>query len=215
MLVLASIVDSLTDRVSGSPITYLITFIASGGDVLFPPIPSESIVITAGVVATRGDLAWYLLVLCAAAGSFVGDNTAYWLGRKVGEPVADRLFRGEEGQSRLHWAERAVRSHGILLVVVGRFIPGGRTAATFAAGLLEMPYRRFLLADLVAVSIWGTYAVMLGYLGGSTFQDSTWKPLAVALGIGTLVILAVELYRRWQKAHGKDILGDPLEPADT
>ena len=48
------------------------------------------------------------------------------------DPVADRLFRGEKGRARLEWAERAVDRHGGVLVVMGRFIPGGRTASTFA-----------------------------------------------------------------------------------
>jgi membrane protein DedA with SNARE-associated domain len=57
--------------------------------------------------------------------------------------VAQRLFKGEKARGRLEWAERAIRRRGPLLVVIGRFIPGGRTASTFAAGTSIELWRRY------------------------------------------------------------------------
>ena len=205
--------DWLTDAVSNGPAAYLILMVASGGDVIFPPVPSETIVVTAGVIAGQGDLSILLVIPSAALGALLGDNLAYWLGRAVGDPVANRLFRGDKGKRRLQWAERAIQRHGGVLVVTGRFLPGGRTASTFAAGTLEMPWRRFIVADLIAVSLWAVFASMLGFAGGSTFQDSTWKPLVASLGIATLIAVGVEVWRRIQRHRGKDILGDPLDAA--
>jgi membrane-associated protein len=201
----------LTDQVSASAITYLVVFAAAAGDVLIPLIPSETIVITAAVVATKGGLAIWLIIPCAALGGFVGDNASYLLGRTIGDPVARRLFRGEKGTARLEWAERAIDTHASLLVLVGRFVPGGRTVSTFAAGTLEMPYRRFAATDALAATLWAIYAAMLGYAGGETFKHSSWKPLAMSLGLAALIALAVELWRRFQKQRGRDILGDPIE----
>jgi membrane-associated protein len=203
--------DWLTDAVSNGPVAYLVVLIASGGDVVFPPVPSETIVVTAGVFAARGDLILPLVIPSAALGAFIGDNIAYWLGRAVGDPVADRLFHGEKGRSRLEWAERAVERHGGTLIVLGRFLPGGRTASTFAAGTLEMPWRRFATADVLAVALWATFATMLGFAGGSTFRDSEWKPLLASLVAATLIAVGIEIYRRVQRHRGKDILGDPLD----
>jgi membrane protein DedA with SNARE-associated domain len=203
--------DWLTNAVSDSAISYLVVLLASGGDVLFPPVPSETIVITAGVLAGKGDLSIYLIIPLAAIGAMAGDNISYWLGRGVGDRIAEKLFRGEKGRERLEWAERAIQRRGATLIVVGRFIPGGRTASTFAAGTLHMPYRRFLVADVGAGIFWATYATLLGYAGGSTFENSTWKPFAVSLGIAALMTLGVEVWRRVQKRRGRDILGDPLE----
>ena len=203
--------DWLTEAVANGPVAYLVVLLASGGDVLFPPVPSESIVVTAGVVAAQGDLSILLVIPAAALGALVGDNLSYLLGRRIGDPVADRLFPGEKGQGRLAWAERAVQRHGGVLVVVGRFIPGGRTASTFAAGTLEMPWRRFIVADLVAVVVWAVFASMLGYAGGSTFEDSTGLSLLASLGVATLIGVAIEVWRRVQRQRGKDILGDPID----
>lgn len=204
--------DWLTQEVGQSAVTYPIVFVAAGTDVLFPLIPSETIVITASVLAAQGKLFIWLIVPLVAVGAFLGDNVCYWLGRKIGDPVADRLFKGEKGQARLKWAEEALRRRGAILIGVGRFIPGGRTATTFAAGTLEMPYRQFATADAFAAALWALYISMLGYLGGETFKNNLWLPLASSLACAMAVGLGFETWRRWQQRRGKDILGDELPP---
>ncbi|MDQ3724754.1 MAG: DedA family protein [Actinomycetota bacterium] len=204
--------DWLTQEVSHSPLTYPVVFAAAGLDVLIPLIPSEAIVVTASVLAAQGDLLIWALVPMVALGAFVGDNLCYLLGRKIGDPIADRLFADEKGQARLLWAEEALRRRGTVLIGVGRFIPGGRTATTFAAGTLEMPYRQFVVADAFAAAIWALYVTMLGYLGGEAFQDSLWLPLATSFACAMLVGLSFEVWRRVQCRRGKDILGDKLPP---
>jgi len=202
--------DWLTQEVSHSPLTYPVLFAAAGLDVLVPLIPSETIVITASVLAAQGELLIWAIVPIVALGAFVGDNLCYWLGRKIGDPVADRLFADEKGQARLTWAEEALRRRGAILIGVGRFIPGGRTVTTFAAGTLEMPYRQFLVADAFAAAVWALYVAMLGYLGGETFKDSLWLPLLASFACAMAVGLAFEAWRRVQRRRGKDILGDEL-----
>lgn len=204
--------DWLTHEVGQSAATYPIVFAAAGTDVLFPLIPSETIVITASVLAAQGELFIWLIVPLVAVGAFLGDNVCYWLGRRIGDPIADRLFRGEKGEARLRWAEEALRRRGAILIGVGRFIPGGRTATTFAAGTLEMPYRQFLVADAFAAALWALYISMLGYLGGETFKHNLWLPLASSLACAMAVGLGFEAWRRWQRRRGKDILGDELPP---
>jgi membrane protein DedA with SNARE-associated domain len=204
----------LTQQISGGgALPYLVVALAAGGDVLLPLIPSETLVITAGVLAAQGRLLIWLIVPSVTLGAFIGDNASYWLGRGIGDPVARRLFKGEKAHARLEWAENAIRGHGPLLVVVGRFIPGGRTASTFAAGTLCLGYRRFLAADAVAACAWALYASMLGYLGGSAFRHSTWKPLLISLGVAGATTLAIEAWRRHRRRHGKDLLGDDLPRA--
>jgi membrane-associated protein len=206
--------DWLTQEVSHSVITYPVLGFAAATDVLIPLIPSETIVITASVLAAQGDLLIWVIVPVVAIGAFVGDNLSYWLGRRIGDPVADRLFDDEKGQARLKWAEEALRRRGAILIGVGRFIPGGRTVTTFAAGTLEMPYRQFLVADAVAASLWAVYVSMLGYLGGETFKETLWLPLAASFAAAMAVGAGFEAWRRLQSRRGKDILGDEL-PAEA
>ena len=190
----------LTHLVSGQPLTYLVVFGAAGGDVLFPVIPSETVVITASVVASHGGLMIWLVAAATAAGAFCGDNVSYGLGRWIGEPVARWLFRGDKGRQHLEWGQRQIRQRGPLLVVAGRFIPGGRTATTFAAGTMELEWRRFATADAIGATLWAGYTVALGYLGGAAFAHSLWKPLAASLGVAALITVAIEVARR---LHGR------------
>lgn len=202
--------DWLTHEVSQSAVTYPVVGFAAAADVLFPLIPSETIVITASVLAAQGDLLIWVIVPAVALGAFLGDNLCYLLGRKIGDPIADRLFDDEKGQARLRWAEEALRRRGAILIGAGRFIPGGRTATTFAAGTLEMPYRQFVVADAFAASIWALYVSMLGYLGGETFEDNLWLPLIASFACAMAVGAGFEGWRRLQSRRGKDILGDEL-----
>jgi membrane protein DedA with SNARE-associated domain len=60
-----------------------------------------------------------------------------------------------------------------------------------------MPWRRFLVYDVAAVSVWATYGGLIGYVGGSAFEDEAWKGLALALGLAFVLTLVVESSRRF------------------
>ena len=174
---------------------YAIVFVLAFLDALVPVVPSESSVITAGVVASSGDLSLALVIPAAAAGAFLGDNTAYLIGRRFGDRVTARFFSGAKSRKRIEWAERQLTERGGQLITVARFIPGGRTAVTLSAGLLEYPWRRFVLFDAVAAVLWALYAALLGYFGGRAFEKAAWKGLLLALGIAFAVAAAIELTR--------------------
>ena len=186
--------DSLTEFVSGSPWTYAFLFAVAALDVVFPVVPSEASVIAAGVLASSGDLFLPLVIALAAAGAILGDNTAYGIGRTAGRRLVRRFFR-EKGEERLRWAEGSLESRGGYLIVVGRFIPGGRTAITVGAGTVGYPWRRFLAFDVVAGLVWAAYAACLGYFGGKTFEENPLKGLALAFGIAIAVTAVVETVR--------------------
>lgn len=174
---------------------YAIVFALAFLDAILPVVPSETAVITAGVVAAGGDLNLMLVVPAAAVGAFLGDNTAYFIGRRFGDGVVRRFFSGEKAQRRLEWAKDQLRERGGELIAIGRFIPGGRTAVTLSAGLLKYPWRRFVLFDAIAALAWALYASLLGYFGGRAFEHAAWKGLLLALGIAFGVALGIELTR--------------------
>ena len=169
-------------------------------------------VIPASVHSAQGHLLIAAVVPAAALSAFAGDHLSYFLGRFLGQRAARRITRGEKGARRLEWAQRALERRGAALIVVARFIPGGRTAATLAAGTLDMPWRSFALADAVAAVLWAVYASMIGYLGGSAFSEGGWRPLALSLGVAAALACALEAYRRVQRRRGRDVLGDRLHP---
>jgi membrane-associated protein len=186
--------DSFKEYVSDSVWTYPYLFGISALDVLFPLVPSETSVILAGVFAGTGDLFILAVILAAAAGAVLGDNTSYWIGRKAGPWIMRRFFAGKR-KERIDWAEAQIEERGPYLIVVGRFIPGGRTAVTLTAGLLEMRWRKFFAFDVAAGLCWATYAALLGYFGGRVFEEEPLKGFLIAFAIALAVTGAVEVYR--------------------
>lgn len=187
--------DRLADLVSGSWWGYLVVLAVAYLDAIVPLVPSETTVVTAGVLASAGDMSLALVIFLGALGAFLGDNTAYLIGRHFGDPVKRRFFRSKKAQERLDWAERQLDERGGELIVVARFIPGGRTAVTLSSGGLRMPWPRFAFYDAVAALVWASYAALLGYVGGKQFEEAPWKGLLLALGLAFGVAGGVELVR--------------------
>lgn len=190
--------DFLTNLIDGSAVSYLAILAVVAVDSFFPLVPGETAVITGGVFAANGELSVPLVLLAAFAGGVIGDNVTYWLGRLLGARARRRWFRSDKALHRLAWAETQLEQRGGPIIVTARFIPGGRTATMFSAGSLEMPWRKFVAADVVAAAIWSGYAFALGFLGGETFKESLWKPLAIAFAIAAIVTGLGELYRRFR-----------------
>lgn len=184
-----------------SPWGYAIVAAIVALDGFFPIVPGETAVITGGIAAADGALSTPLVAIAAMAGVLVGDNVSYLLGATLGARTRDRLFRGARARRRLEWAARQLEERGQVIIVVARFIPGGRTAATFAAGGLRLDWRCFIAADLVAAGVWSLYSTLLGRLGGEAFRESFWAALAAALAAAALLAAAGELYRRRRAAR--------------
>jgi membrane-associated protein len=186
--------DQFTQLVADSSgWAYAILLVFAFLDALVPIVPSETAVITAGVVAASGDLSLALIIPSAAIGAFLGDNTAYFIGRRFGERAKKRFFPGEKARRRLEWADEQLRERGGQLIAVGRFIPGGRTAVSLSAGLLAYPWRRFVVFDAAAALGWATYSALLGYYGGQTFEGFWGLILALLTAFG--VAAGIELVR--------------------
>lgn len=192
-----SVFDSQLHSVTGSPWTYLLIAGVCAGDAVLPLFPSETIVIAAAVAAANGRLIVWLVAIAAALGAFAGDNASYVLGASGLRKITDRLFKSGKNKERLEWAGTQLRAHGPQVIIVARFIPGGRTATTYVSGTLGMPWRRrFVPADGAAVVIWAAYATAIGYFGGAKFENNLWLPLLIATGASVIVAGLGELVRR-------------------
>ena len=178
-------------------LSYAIAIVLPALDAILPVLPSETAIITLGV-ATAGstDPRIGLLVAFTAAGAFLGDNLCYLLGRRFGPRIERRFFRGEKGARRLAWAERSLERYGMPLIVVCRFIPGGRTAVTLCCGIVRYQQRRFVIATAIAGVIWASYSFFIGRLGGQAFEDKPWAGLLLALGVALAISVLIELIRR-------------------
>jgi membrane-associated protein len=188
---------------------YAVVFVFAFLDALLPVVPSETAVITAAVVAATGHLSLPLILAAAACGAFAGDNAAYAIGRRFGPSAKARYFRGQKGRATIRWTERQLAERGGELILVARFIPGGRTAVTLTAGAARYPWRRFVVFDAIAAVFWASYAALLGYFGGKAFQHAPWAGLLLALAIAFAVTGALELGRAYARRHHR-----PRQPDD-
>jgi membrane-associated protein len=201
-------VSALTSLQVDSVLSYAIAIVLPALDAIFPVVPSETAIIALGV-ATAGsaDPRIALLVACAALGAFLGDNLSYLLGRRFGPLVERRFFASEKGVRRRTWAEHSLQRFGMQVIIVCRFIPGGRTAVTLSCGLIGYQRRRFVIATAIAAVIWALYAFFVGRLGGKAFEDKPWAGFLVAFG-GTVVLsVLIEATRRirsrWKSRTGR------------
>jgi membrane-associated protein len=184
--------NALIDALSASAWTYLLVFAVVAGDAVLPLLPGETIVIAAGLLASTGDLDVPLVAVAGAAGAFVGDSMTYWLGHRLGTRAAQRFLRGERGKRSLAWAERTLDRRGMTLIAAARFVPGGRTATTFAAGTTGFGWPRFAAAAAIGAVLWAAYNTGLGTISGRTFEAQPWKGLLLALGLAVATALLLE-----------------------
>ena len=190
--------DAITDYVEGamgSPWIYAALLALAMVDAFFPAVPSESLVVSAGVFAASGQPDLVGIIAAAAAGAFAGDHISYLLGRTAGGRLLRRAAPGSRKAAALERGGRLLDQRGGVILIVCRYIPGARTAITLTAGAVAYRLRSFSFFDGIAALSWGTYSALVGYIGGEAFEESPWKGLALGLGIALTVTLMVEVVR--------------------
>lgn len=172
-------------------------------DSVIPVVPSETCVIIGGVAAAGHHQPLVAVIACAAIGAFIGDNLAYTIGRWASRWFERRAERKPSFGTRLNWAKTQIHERGGLLLITARFIPGGRTILTLSCGITRQPRAWFVGWIAVAAIIWATYASLLGFIGGATFEDNHTAAFLVAFG-GALGITVVIEVVRWLRHRSKD-----------
>lgn len=193
--IVSQLTDWLVDTSSANWFIAVI-FIIALLDSVVPVVPSETTVIIGGVAAGAGDQNLLLVIVAGAVGAFIGDNLAYVIGRSFHGPIARRAERKPSTQRRLDWAANQVRERGGLLLVTARFIPGGRTALTISCGLTQQPHGWFVKWVALAVTIWATYAAVLGAIFGRALQDNHTAAFLIAFVTALAINIVIELIRK-------------------
>ncbi|WP_229399903.1 DedA family protein [Micromonospora okii] len=159
---------------------YLVLLGLLAADAFVPVIPTQAVMITGGALTVYGGLSLPLTIGVGALGVFVGDLACYLISRRV--PDRRRPPRAEPGRARRMAGRvtRGLRRPGPLVILLCRFVPGGRMAACFAAGRSRYPYRLFLGYEALAASAWAAYGALVGHLGGRALTESAWQLLVIA-----------------------------------
>jgi membrane protein DedA with SNARE-associated domain len=165
------------------------------------PLPGETALIAAAVLAHRGHLAIGAVIAVAAAAAIAGDNAGYLIGRRGGRWLLTRP--GPLGSHRRRLLERGERffaRHGPRAVFVARFVAGARATTAWLAGVNRMPWRTFLLWNALGGVAW---AVAIGLLG--FFLGAAAERLIRSAGLGAAVavlVLALAVYA-WQRRRAR------------
>jgi membrane-associated protein len=196
----ARMFESLVELITASGWVYALIVLIAALDAVFPLVPSEATVIAAAALAGTGELVLAVIVVASAGGAVIGDNVAYLLGRAGQGPLLRRLSRSPSWRARIGGAEAKLRQRAGTIIVVSRFIPGGRTATMLSAGLVGLGWRRFAAYDLAAGLLWAGYASGIGWAGGRAFADKPLHALLLAFALAAALTLLIEGGRRLYRA---------------
>jgi membrane protein DedA with SNARE-associated domain len=185
-------------------------YLAVGG-VLFledfgVPLPGETMLIAASLYAGTGALNIWLVGLVAVIGAVVGDNVGFAIGHFGGRRLIDRFGKYVLlTPKRLDKVEDFFRRHGSWVVVVARFVEGLRQANGLIAGTVEMPWLKFLAANVLGAVAWVAVWASLGYFAGDHVATISKYATYVAIGIAVLVIAVIA---RHLVAHRRERTAD-------
>lgn len=150
-------------------------------------IPGETAVLVGGVVAHAGALPLWAVIAAAITGAAVGDQVGFYVGRRYGSPLLDRLLSQRARTARdIERALSLIRNRGALAVVAGRWVAALRALVPGMAGMSGMSPGRFTVANLVGGSLWATAVAVAGYLAGASY-----RALERRLGLGSDILLAI------------------------
>jgi membrane protein DedA with SNARE-associated domain len=168
-------------------------------DAMVPVVPIQAIMITSGALTVYGNLSLPAVIAVGALGMFTGDSIAFVLGRTAGnvgghwlsgrlsalrQRFAPRNEHVDKPESKTRRAAvrftRGLRKPGPLVLLLCRFVPGGRMAAGYHAGRSGYPIKFFVGYDGAAALGWATYGGLVGHVGGTAITQSAWRLFAIA-----------------------------------
>ncbi|MGW0468588.1 DedA family protein [Streptomyces sp. NPDC003027] len=179
---------------------YALVGVVIGLESLGIPLPGEIVLVSSALLASQhGDINPYVLGACATAGAIIGDSIGYAIGRKGGRPLLAWLgkkFPKHFSEANIALAERSFEKWGVWAVFFGRFVALLRIFAGPLAGVLRMPYWKFLLANVFGGILWagGTTAVVysVGVVAEAWLKRFSWLGLVLAVAIGLTSMLVLK-----------------------
>lgn len=173
-------------------------------DNVFPPIPSEIIMPSAGYSASQGQLLLSGVIVAGCIGSLLAAALLYWIGYQFKpehifkwlDRYGKYLFiKARDVEKSLHWFEQ----YGHRIVFFGRMIPAVRSLISIPAGMSRMPFWKFMFFSGLGTMIWTTFLAMVGYYFGENqaLMHQIFSQVGSVILVIVTVIIAWLLYRRY------------------
>lgn len=152
-------------------------------------LPGDSLLFTAGFLASQGFLNIYILMGLTFIGAVLGDSVGYWFGKKTG----NKIFTKEDSllfkKDNIHKSEEFFKKHGAKAIVLARFVPIVRTFTPILAGVGTMHYKTFLKFNVIGGALWTIGVSLLGYFLGNLIPNIDKYLLPIILLIIIISIL--------------------------
>jgi membrane-associated protein len=180
---------------------YLALFALVGAESTGVPVPGETALIAAGVLAHHGHFDIAVVIVIAALGAIVGDNTGYLIARTGGRRLLRRPGLLEHHRHRiLEKGEPFFKRHGAKAVFLGRWIAGLRIAAAWLAGINHMPWPTFVLWNALGAIAWATSVGLAAYYLGPAAEHLVRLTGMIGIAVGIAVAVA---YLVWRRRRGR------------
>ena len=166
------------------------------------PLPGETMLIAASLYAGAGHLNVWLVGIVGFVAAVLGDNVGYVIGRNGGRRFIERFGRYVfVTPARLDRAEAFFEKHGGKVVAIARFIEGLRQLNGVIAGTVGMPWRRFLLFNIIGAAVWVATWTSLGYLAGNNVERIAHDFTLFAIGAAVLFLGFVVFHLHRRRKH--------------
>ncbi|HEV3054213.1 MAG TPA: DedA family protein [Solirubrobacteraceae bacterium] len=178
------------------------------------PVPGETALVLAAVLASEGKLNIVLVIAIACAAAIVGDNIGYFLGRKLGREVLEAPGPFQKRRKRaLDAGQRFFDRHGSKAVFFGRWVAIVRIAAAWLAGIERMKFTHFFFWNALGGITWATTYGLVGYYGGKAVANAITKfGIYAAIAFGVLIV-AWLVFSRVREHRAAQSLDAPEEPS--
>jgi undecaprenyl-diphosphatase len=188
-----------------SRLGYLILFALVGVESAGVPVPGETALIAAAVLAEHGELDLHRVIAVAATAAILGDNLGYLIGRTGGRRLLERPGLLESHRHAvLVRGELFFIRHGPKAVFLGRWMAGLRIAAAWLAGINRMPWTTFLFWNALGGIAWATSIALLAYYAGPAAEHVVTYVGISGLALALLAAIAYVTWRYLRRGHDRD-----------
>lgn len=200
----------------GGLLAYLVLGLLVGGESSGLPLPGETALIAAAILAHDGSLSITAVIIIAAAAAIIGDNIGFVIGRRVGRRLWtwDGPFHARRLRL-LEMGEVFFRRHGVKAVALARFVTGVRVVGAWIAGATHMPWPRFLVANAVGGIAWAVAIGVAGYVAGHAVVTVI-ERVGVGAGVALVAVVAgiLVVAARRHRRHVEASMAEAAEPAE-
>ena len=165
-------------------------------------LPGDSLLFALGLFIATGqiDVPLWLAVTLLAISAFAGDQTGYWIGRKLGPAVFNKpkskLFKPDNVEAAHRFFER----YGSRAVILAHFVPIMRTFIPVSAGIAKLEWRKYTLYNLIGITAWAVGVTLLGAaLGTNEWVRHNLELVLIGFVVISFIPIAIEVLRNWKK----------------